>query len=166
MWFYRLISFCLLFSLTGCGFHPLYTPYNARHNTSYPIKIVTITERDGQILRNSLVDILTPEGTPAHPEYLLDVRLTESVRNTGLKKDETSNRKEAQLTAEIILKDFKTDKVLYKHSTSAINSFAVINQNYYSDLTAQQYAKREAALLLAENIALLVSTYLNSCNED
>lgn len=166
MWFYRLSTLCLFLSLVGCGFHPLYTPYNARHNTAYPIKIGAIADREGQILRNSLVDILTPEGTPAHPEYLLDVRLTESVKNTGIKKDETTNRKEAKLTAEITLTNFKTNKVVYKHSTSAINSFAVINQNYYSDLTAQQYAKREAALLLAENIALLISTYLNSCNED
>ena len=166
MWFYRLISFCLFFPLTGCGFHPLYTPYNGRHNTSYPIKIGTIADRNGQILRNSLVDLLTPEGTPSHPQYFLDVNLTETLINTGINKDESTTRKQARLTAKFILKDMKTNKVLYQHTTSAINSFSIINQKYYSDLTAQQYAVREAAQLLAENISLLITTYLNSCNEN
>jgi len=166
MWFYRLISFCLFFSLVGCGFHPLYTPYNGRHNSSYPIKIGTIADRNGQILRNSLVDLLTPEGTPPHPQYFLDVNLTETISSTGIKKDESTSRKQALLTANFILKDMKTNKVLYQHTTTAINSFSIINQNYYSDLTAQQYAVREAAQLLAANISLLITTYLNSCNED
>lgn len=166
MWFYRLLSFCLFFSLVGCGFHPLYTPYNGRHNTSYPIKIGTIADRNGQILRNSLVDLLTPEGAPPHPQYFLDVNLTETISSTAISKDESTKRKQALLTANFILKDMKTNKVLYQHTASAINSFSIINQNYYSDLTAQQYAIREAAQLLAENISLLITTYLNSCNED
>lgn len=166
MWFYRLISFCLFFSLVGCGFHPLYTPYNGRHNTSYPIKIAVIADRDGQILRNSLVDLLTPEGAPPHPRYFLDVNLTKTISSTAINKDESTNRKQALLTAIFTLKDMKTNKILYQHTATAINSFSVISQNYYSDLTAQQYAVREAAQLLAENISLLITTYLNSCNED
>lgn len=166
MLFYRLVFFCLFLSLVGCGFHPLYTPYNGRHNTSYPIKIGTIADRNGQVLRNSLVDLLTPEGTPPQPQYFLDVSLTETISSTGIKKDESTSRKQARLTAKITLKDMKTNKVLYKHTASAINSFSVINQNYYSDLTAQQYAVGEAAQLLAENISLLITTYLNSCNEN
>ena len=112
------------------------------------------------------MDILTPEGAPAHPLYLLDINLTEAVISTGIKKDETTSRKEAKLIAKITLTDFCTNKVVYEHTTEAINSFSIIAQNYYSDLTAQQYAKREASRLLAEKIALLIKTYLNSCHED
>ncbi|EKE10234.1 MAG: hypothetical protein ACD_16C00066G0011 [uncultured bacterium] len=166
MSFTRLLTLCFFLSLTACGFQPLYAPHNSRHNTSYPIKIAAIPNREGQILRNNLVDILTPEGAPSHPLYLLDITLTEAVISTGIKKDETTSRKEAKLTAKITLKDFCTNKVLYTHSTTAINSFSIIAENYYSDLTAQQYAKREAAGLLAEKIALLIKTYLNSCHED
>lgn len=166
MSFTRLLTLCLLLSLTSCGFQPLYTPYNSRHNSSYPIKIAPIENREGQILRNDLVDILTPEGAPSHPLYLLDITLTEAVISTGIKKDETTRRKEAKLTAKFTLKDFCTNKVVYRHSVDAINSFSVIAQNYYSDLTAQQYAKREAARLLAEKIALLIKTHLNSCHEN
>lgn len=166
MSFYRLVFFCLFFSLVGCSFHPLYTPYNGRHNTSYPIKIGTIADRNGQILRNNLVDLLTPEGAPPHPQYFLDVNLTETITSTGIKKDESTSRKQARLIAKFTLKDMKTNKVVYQHTTNALNSFSIINENYYSDLTAQQYAIREAAQLLAENISLLITTYLNSCNEN
>lgn len=166
MWCFRLLCLCLVFLLTACGFRPLYTPCNYRGNASYPVKISSIIDREGQILRNDLVDILTPEGAPSHPLYILDVNLTESISNTGINKDETTSRKEAKLTAKITLKEMKTGKVVYEHSTDAINSFSVITQNYYSDLTAQQYAKREAAHLLAQKIAMLVTTYLDTCHED
>ena len=43
-----------------------------------------------------------------------------------------------------------------------MNSFSVISQNYYADLVAEEYAKREAIRLLAEKIVLILTTYLDS----
>ncbi len=164
MSFYKLLNILsLCFFLTGCGFHPLYTPYQERsEDISYPVKIASILDRDGQILRNHLLDLLTPEGSPAHPLYILEVVLTDTIRSTGVNKNETTSRKEAILTGSFILKDVKTNAIVYQHSVTAMNSFSVISQNYYADLVAEEYAKREAIRLLAEKIVLILTTYLDS----
>ena len=164
MSFYKLLTLLsLCFFVTSCGFRPLYVPYEERsEDITYPIKIATILNRDGQILRNYLLDLLTPEGSPLHPQYILEVVLTDAIRSTGVNKSETTTRKEAILTGTFTLKDAKTNAIVYKHTTKAMNSFSVISQNYYADLVAEEYAKREAMRLLAEKIVLTLTTYLDS----
>jgi LPS-assembly lipoprotein len=163
MWFYKcFISLSLCFLLTACGFRPLYTPHMGRSDIAYPIKIATISDRNGQTLRNYLVDLLTPEGTPTHPQYILEINLTDAIRSIGVKKNETTSRSEALLTANLTLKDAKTNAVVYKHTAKAINTFSIINQNYYADLVAEEYAKKEATRLLAEKIMLLLTTYIDT----
>ena len=163
MWFYKNISlFSLCFFLTACGFHPMYTPRDGKSDIAYPIKIATISNRNGQVLRNHLVDLLIPEGTKCNALYILEIGLTEKVKSIGVAKDETSTRKEATLTAAITLRDIRTNKVVYTHTAKAINSFNVISQNYYSDLVTDEYAKRQALRLLAEKITLLLTTYLDT----
>lgn len=163
------MSFCKIFStlilccfLTGCGFHPLYTPIRGSSRVAVPVKISTISERNGQILRNYLVDILTPEGPCKKPPYILDITLTETIIDIGIRRDETASRKNAIMTALLTLRDSKTNSILYTHTAKAINSFSIISQNYFSDLTTEEYAKREALHLLAEKISILVITYINS----
>ncbi|HUX79753.1 MAG TPA: hypothetical protein VMW10_08440 [Alphaproteobacteria bacterium] len=154
------LSLCLL--LSACGFRPLYTPCQGRGEVAYPIKIATISNREGQILRNYLLDLLTPEGPPQCPLYILEITLTETIRPIGINKDETTTRSEAILTAALVLKDAKTNSIVYKHRTKAINSFSILSQNYYADLVAGEYAKKEATRLLAEKIMLLVTTYIDT----
>src|SRR3989338_2782467 len=106
MLFFRSL-FCLLLSLflVSCGFQPLHQAHMGPSDICYPIKIATIKNREGQILRNYLVDIITPQGTPQKPEYLLEVDLTTQIENVGINKDETTSRKKATLTANFRLKD-------------------------------------------------------------
>ncbi len=163
MWFYKFLTpLSLCFFLTACGFRPLYTPHQGRSDIAYPIKIATISNREGQILRNYLIDLLTPEGTPPHPRYVLEIILTDTIRSTGVRKDETTTRSEAILSAALTLKDAKTNAVVYRHTAKAINSFSLLTQNYYADLVAEEYAKKEATRLLAEKIMLLLTTYIDT----
>ena len=162
MWLSKLLTFLsLCFFLTACTFHPLYTTKDECFNLSYPIKIATIQDRNGQILRNFLVDRLTPQGTPEKADHTLEVKLKEQILSVGVSKDATTSRQKAILTADITLLNCKR-KIVYKHSVSAINSFTIMKQNYYSDLVAEEYAKKEALRLLAEKIRLMISTYLDS----
>jgi len=156
------VLLCLSLFLTGCGFQPLYAPIRGTSHVAVPLKIATIKNRDGQILRNYLVDLLTPEGPALCPKYVLEICLTDLVSDIGVNRDETASRKNATMTALLTLKDCKTNKVVYNHTTRAINSFAVLSQNYFSDLTAEDFAKKEALRLLAEKISLLITTYLDA----
>lgn len=165
MLLYRPFFIIALLCLTACGMHPLYQN-QGNFDICYPIKIATIKDREGQILRNYLFDLLTPQGEPSKPQYILEVTLTTSIRNVGINKDETTSRKEALLTGSYRLKDLKTGKVVLCGTTKAINSFNITSQtgtdeqNYYSDVVAEDYAKKEASRILAEKIVLLLTAKL------
>jgi len=162
MWWSKNLFFLPCLFLTSCGLHPLYMPQNETSDVSYPLKIATISDRRGQILRNYLVDLLTPGGTASAPLYVLEITLTDVIATIGVNKDETTSRKQATLTAVITLRDAKTYAPVYTHSVKAINSFAILSQNYYADLVAEDYAKNEALRLLAEKIKLHLATYLDA----
>lgn len=153
------VLLCLL--VTACGFHPLYTPSDPNCSVSYPLKIATISDRKGQILRNHLIDLLIPAGAPLKPKYTLEIKLTEEILDTGILRDETANRKQVTLTAAILLRD-SCCNIVYCHSAVAINSFAILSQNYYADSVTEEYTKKETLRVLAEKIKLLVSAYLDS----
>jgi len=157
-----LVPFCLL--LTACGFRPLYT-MGERGAICYPLKIATISNRNGQILRNHLLDLLTPGGPPLKPKYTLEVKIFETVIATEIRIDESTNRKKVTISGLIILKDSKNKRV-YLMGTSAINSFPILSQNYYSDIVAEDFAKRETLRNLAEKISLLVISYLDTHCDD
>lgn len=157
---YSVMLLCLF--LTACGFRPLYTSSDVCGNICYPIKIATISDRNGQILRNYLVDYLSPQGAHPKPLYILEITLTETLVDTLLNKDETTNRKQVTFTALMTLKDSKCGKVVYAHSTKALNSFPVLTENYFSDYVAQNFARKEALRLLAEKITLFITTYFDS----
>jgi len=157
------IIFC--FCLNACGFHPLYTSDETTCGMNYPLKIATIPNREGQILRNYLVDLLTHKNLSVKPKYTLEVKLTETPLDLGILKDETVNRKQITVTADIVLRNSKS-KIIYEHTAIAINSFAVLSQDYYADFVTEEYSKKEALHLLAEKIKLLVSLYLDNDGED
>ena len=166
-----LLASFLLFTLTACNIRPMYEN-NGSINICYPIKIATIKDRDGQILRNFLLDLMSPQGEPAKPCYLLEITLTSNIKSIGINKDETTSRKEATLTALYKLRNFKTNKILLCGSAKGINSFNISNftktldQNYYSDVVAEDYARKEALRILAEKLVLLITAKLELQNED
>ncbi len=86
-----LLAFLAL--LSGCGFQPL---YGKRAENPLPqlasIKIHPIADRTGQILRNYLLNELTPRGQPRNPKYILFVEVTESLGSYGIQKDDTATR--------------------------------------------------------------------------
>lgn len=157
-----LISFSLL---TGCGFRPLHTSLGRDCTACYPIKIATIPDRYGQILRNNLLDLLTPTGQPCAPKYILEVKLQEVLLDTGVAIDETITRKQLTLTADITLRD-RCYNVLYTHTIFAVNSFPVIEQNYYANAVTESYAQKEGLERLAYKIKLLISAYLENHGEN
>jgi len=107
MWLFKRLPLLLCLSLTACGFRPLYVSSYDLCEVSYPVKIGTIEDRNGQILRNYLVDRLTPKGAPQKALYTLDVTLKENITDIGVRKDETSRRKQMIITAHMKLKNIK-----------------------------------------------------------
>jgi len=98
-----------LLCLTACGFEPLYgTGSAAGQNViaSLPeIEIGNIPDRDGQELRNLLMDRLYTHGRPdAAPYSLAFTRLTTDIVNLGIQKDATATRAEMRVATRMELK--------------------------------------------------------------
>lgn len=67
-------------ALAGCGFSPLYGRGEDGAVTAElaKIRVLPIANRSGQVLRNHLLDGLTPMGEPQKPEYTLQVVVEEA----------------------------------------------------------------------------------------
>lgn len=95
MWWSRALLLVALFGLgpAGCGFRPLLAVPDSGDSgaaASYQTESVAIgpiKDRLGQMLRNALVDRLTPRGEPADPRCTLNVVLTRSASDLGYRRD-------------------------------------------------------------------------------
>src|SRR5471032_3284963 len=78
---------------TGCGFEPL---MGQRNNLQVgdelaQIRVEMIADRSGQILRNYLLDDLTPRGVQGRERYSLRVTLSEPRREVAISRDNTAS---------------------------------------------------------------------------
>ena len=152
--------------VAGCGFQPLYKQQEQREEipeTLESIKISRIDNRQGQLLRNALLDLLNPYGEPAHPRYRLEVNLTISEDAFGFRKDATAARMSMAAVATFSLKDLTSRKVLYKDSAEITTSVGIGDHSDQATFPAVTSLKKEterAMLLLAQEMKLQLSSFL------
>src|SRR5215472_14637512 len=106
-WCSRVLLVAAALALGGCGFHPLYASH-ARTGFDADlasIKVNTIADRQGQLLAIALRDGLNPRGVRVETRYTLDVRLTASRLDIGLRPDGTASRSQVTMTALFVLRD-------------------------------------------------------------
>lgn len=95
--------------LAGCGFESLYgsregqarDPAVEAHLAGITVK--PIADRRGQILRNNLLDLLTPRGSSGKPLYSLSVTLRESEERLGQTTANLATRANLRVTAGFVL---------------------------------------------------------------
>jgi LPS-assembly lipoprotein len=119
-------------ALGGCGFEPLYGRFG---DTSIAddlatIKVELIANRSGQILRNHLLDGLTPRGTPARPAYTLRVELFEPLpQDLGITRNESIVRYSYSTVARFRLLDPAGAQMLVSDATS-VSSYEVTGSEF------------------------------------
>jgi LPS-assembly lipoprotein len=158
-WFKVLIALFVVSALPACGFEPLYGR-NAATNTSAEmaaIRILPIKDRIGQKTHNHLLDLVTPHGRPARPEYILKVELTESFSNIAVSKESFATRVNYHLTARFSLQDSRTNKSVFNGNDRTITSYNVLTSNF-----ATQVAEDDARSRAARQVALGIQTQLAS----
>ncbi|GAO97387.1 hypothetical protein Cva_00018 [Caedimonas varicaedens] len=164
--FNRLYVVFLFFSLTGCGFQPLYESAPLRETSPLSsIKIAQIGDRKGQILRNYLQDTFTPYGEPTRPLYRLEVKLTISEDAFAFRKDATASRQVMTSTALYNLVDVTSKKIVYSDSAEATTSFGIgdhSDQATFPAITSLKKETERAMNLLAQEIRLQIATFLAS----
>ena len=147
----------------SCGFTPMYGNHGAEGVSTQgkfqQIRIASIPDRQGQILRNNLVDRLYHDGTPQEPVYELSFAGIQS-HSTALDitPDSSSTRSELRLLTEMRLKEISTGKILMSRNLIAVASYDVLG-NEYTTLTTQESVRDDALNDLAQQIETQLALY-------
>ena len=126
------------------------------------VKIKPISERFGQQIRNKLLDLLTPKGTPSNPKYRLDVKLqSKVVYQQAMRNDVTATSERVDYTVNYTL--YEGTKILVSGDSFAFVSYDILN-NPYSTTMAQKKSEEDAANIIANDITLRLGAYFHSKN--
>lgn len=157
----------LLLALGACGFQPVYGKragesgrQSAVTEDLASIAISPIADRAGQLLRNSLLDKLTPRGTPGRARYRLDVGLSETRSNLVILKDSTSTFAKVRFAATFILVDLETGQPVHRGQSESTTTFNRVDSDF-ATLSAEKDARRRAADEISEDIRLRLGLYFN-----
>ncbi len=123
------------------------------------VKILPVGDRRGQVLHNALLDRMNPHGEPGSPRYTLTLRLDELVRAVDTRRDSTVTRNDIVLVARYDLRDAESDVIVFRQRSEAVSSYNLATQRFAS-VVSEDDARRRAAQLLADEIALTVALYI------
>lgn len=157
----RTLATLLLLLTVACDFRPIFVANTPAHTEMAEVKIALIADRTGQLLRNELLDRLTPTGIANKPRYLLSVQLTERKQNLAIRRDLTATRANLTLTAQFKLTANRTDELLLEGRSRSLNSYNISTYDF-ATLSAENDARRRAARAVAEDIAIQLAIYFDA----
>ena len=145
--------------LAGCGFEPLYGRVGDASivDEFARIRILPISNRAGQILRNNLIDGLQPRGEPERAAYRLAIELVEPLpQDLGISRTDAVVRYSYTAYATCRLFDAAGTEI-WQGRASSSTSYEVSNSQFAT--LAGQSAARERVM---EEIAIDVKAQLAS----
>ncbi len=149
--------------LTACGgFHPVYgvNKYTAVGVEEYlqQVQIGGIPDRDGQYLRNALIERFYRDGRPTSPLYALTVtNFSESLRDLDVTIDSDTTRGQLTIAITMLLIDKKTNETVMERSLRSIASYNIIDSefaNRVSEANTRENALDDLARQIEEQLAL------------
>lgn len=159
---YLLIFSCLV--IASCGFSPVYgtigqKDYGQEDLLSY-IDIKNIPDREGQFLRNALIDRFYRSGRPQNPQYSLSVtKIEESLRDLDITESSDATRGQLRLDTQITLSDAVTGETLVQRNINAITSYNILRSEF-ANRVSEQNTRQNALNNLAEQIERQITLYL------
>ncbi len=121
-------------------------------------RIQPISGRTGQQLHNLLRDRLNPRGQSTTPAYLLDINVSKSITELGVRKDETATRANLTMTATFTLRSAETNKALLSSKAIAVSSYNILDA-LYATTVAENDAVKRSLRELADEIRLRLAVY-------
>lgn len=155
-----LLALCL--PLAACGFQPLHKGggnTTRAATTARDIEIANIPDRDGQYLRNALIDRLYVAGRPAAARYVLHVApLRTEIENTGIRKDATSTRGQMTVSSVITLVDRETGAEVLSRPVRAVGAYNQLD-NQFATVVSKEYVTDRLLDELGDTITRAVDLY-------
>lgn len=152
-----------VFFLSACGFHPVYgvnkyTPVGAETKFQ-KISIANIPNREGQYLRNTLIDRLYRDGRATNPDYILTISpIREIQRDLDVTIDSDTTRAQLRLDTTMTLSDAKTKEVVIKRRLNSIASYNVLGSEF-TNRVSEQSTRENILDDLARQIENQISLY-------
>ena len=161
--------------LAACGFEPLYVEktagddlwyYNNKFDTDIvremaQIKVETVSDRIGQMIKNELMDTFNPYGTPKCAKYFLKLQpvLAHTVQQ-ALRDDITATREKVKYTVKYSLWD-KENGQLVSGKSWVYLSYDLLD-NPYSTTMDKKKVEKDGAKIIANDISLRIGAYFHS----
>jgi LPS-assembly lipoprotein len=140
--FKTVLCFALMLGVASCGFEPMYGVHSQATeavDVALPnIDISNIPDRDGQYLRNLLMDRLYTSGRPDAAPYTLNFsKLNKNIVDIGIQKDATATRAQIQITTHMDLIDKSTGKAVLQRDLKTVGAYNLLDDQL-STLVSQQ----------------------------
>lgn len=146
----RFLPLLLVLFMTACGFSPMYGKHSGTQSADVrtglnQISIDIIPDREGQYLRNELMDRFYAGGIPSNPAYVLHIdKIKESISDFDITIESEATRRQLSLSTKMVLVDRQTGKSVLERNLIAITSHNVLESEFSTIVTEQ--SAREAAL--------------------
>ena len=138
-----------IFSLTSCGFKPIYRKQsNPMNNFLQSIKIIPISSRDGADYYNNLNIILPPSSSP---KYYLETKLSYGKDYSIIQRNSDVLREVVTIKVSYKLFESKTQALFTSGYFTRLASYST-NFSPYSNQTNQQEAQKLLAIMSAEEV--------------
>lgn len=135
--------------LAACGFEPLHAQRGALAALP-PMQIEPIPDRQGQILRNYLLDRIAPRGEASSANYSLAVKLFEPRQVLALRRDDVISRMGYSAIANYEVRD-ASNRRIFAGNSSFSTDYEITNSEF-ATLTALQNARERVLELVADDI--------------
>ena len=162
-------------TLGACGFEPLYVEktddqsgwyYNNEYKTDIvremaQIKVETVTDRMGQLIKNELMDTFNPYGTPKCAKYFLKLQpIDKTVTEQALRDDITATREKVKYSVNYELWSEEKGKLVDGNSWVFL-SYDLLD-NPYSTSMDKKKIEKDGAKIIANDISLRIGAYFHS----
>ncbi len=159
----RLFLLSAVLILSACSFHPIYgvnkyTPVSTETKFE-TIQIANIPNREGQYLRNALIDRLYRNGKTKNPEYTLTISpIRETQRDLDITIEADTTRAQLRLDTQMRLTDIKTKEDVINRNLNSIASYNVLGSEF-TNRVSEQSTRENILNDLARQIEMQISLY-------
>jgi LPS-assembly lipoprotein len=158
------LVFLLPLALCGCGFHPVYASHDDAPDSTVAmdlnnIVIENIPDRNGQILRNDLIDRMYGHNRPEKPLYHLVTKVHYSEEDLGILANATATRELLNMYSDYSLQNAQGQSLL-NGTAHSVASFDRLDQ-MYGTVAARQDAYERTLHEVSEQIVNRLSLYFS-----
>jgi len=155
----------------GCGFQPVYGTLGrsdeaiAAEQQFARVRVAPITERDGQMLRNHLIDRIYVAGTPRKPDYELQIILRSREAAIDIDRDDTVTRSQLLMNAQAKLVETATGKTVWTADSRAITNYNEL-VSPFSTLVSERAAHEQALRQIGDDLVIRLGAYFTTLHKE